>query len=118
VLNRHKNNGRKGQFLLINASSYFVKEKPKNRLTDEGVTAVAEVFRDWETREKLSRVVTLEEVREADYNLSPSLFVETNDRKHHRPLNEILPELRTAQSNRAEADRELSELLERLGIAH
>src|SRR5262249_6798818 len=40
VLNRHKNNGRKGQFLLINASAFFVKRKPKNELTDEGIAAV------------------------------------------------------------------------------
>src|ERR1019366_7992407 len=43
VLNRHKNNGRKGQFLLINASAFFVKKKPKNELTDAGIAAVAEV---------------------------------------------------------------------------
>ena len=45
-------------------------------LTDAGIAAVAEVYRAWETREKLSRVVTLDEVRAADYNLSPSQFVE------------------------------------------
>jgi type I restriction enzyme M protein len=70
VLNRHKNNGRKGQLLLINAANHFVKEKPKNKLTDEGIAAVTEVFRGWETREKLSRVVTMEQIREEDYNLS------------------------------------------------
>ncbi len=64
LLNRHKPEERKGQFILINASAYFVKEKPKNVLTDEGIAAVAEVYRNWETREKLSRIVTLEEVRE------------------------------------------------------
>ena len=30
VLNRHKDNGRKRQFLLINASAFFAKRKPKN----------------------------------------------------------------------------------------
>lgn len=59
VLNRHKNNGRKGQFLLINATAFFVKKKPKNELTDEGIAAVAEVFHKWESPEKLSKVVTL-----------------------------------------------------------
>ena len=77
-LNCHKPAERKGQFLLINASAYFVKEKPKNALTDEGIAAIAEVYRSWVTREKLSRVVTLEEVRATDYNLSPSHFVEIN----------------------------------------
>jgi type I restriction enzyme M protein len=114
AINRHKNSRRKGQVLLINATNHFVKEKPKNKLTDEGIAAVAEVFRGWQTREKLSRVVTLEDVREADYNLSPSLFVNTTDKKLHRPLHDIIRDLRSARVAREAADRELDECLERL----
>jgi type I restriction enzyme M protein len=117
VLNRHKNNGRKGRFLLINASGYFVKEKPKNKLTDEGIAAIARVFRDWQTREKLSRVVTLEEVREADYNLSPSSFVETTDKAQHRPLAQIIADLDVARLEREGADKQLLETLAALGFA-
>lgn len=116
VLNRHKENGRKGQFLLINACTYFVKEKPKNKLTDEGIAAVAEVFRGWQTREKLSCVVTLEEVREADYNLSPSLFVEVNGKAIHRALASIVKDLTAARSEREQADKELDAVLRNLKI--
>lgn len=116
VLNRHKNNGRKRQFLLINASAFFAKKKPKNELTDEGIAAAAEVFHNWETREKLSRVVTLEAVREADFNLSPSMFVDTHDATRHRPLNEILNELRTVRNEREVADKALETLLGVIGI--
>jgi len=116
VLNRHKNNGRKGQFLLINASAFFAKKKPKNELTDQGIAAVAEVFHKWESRDKLSRVVTLDDVREADFNLSPSLFVETNDRVHHRALDAILSDLRATQAERSLADENLSAILSRIGL--
>jgi type I restriction enzyme M protein len=116
VLNRHKNNGRKGQFLLINASSFFVKEKPKNKLTTEGIDAVSELFHGWQTREKLSRVVTLEEVRESDYNLSPSAFVETNSDMQHRPLADILRDLRRASEERVRADVRLQGILTKLGL--
>ena len=116
VLNRHKNNGRKGQFLLINASAFFVKKKPKNELTEEGIAAAAEVFHKWESREKLSRVVTLEDVKEADFNLSPSMFVEVNDKKQHRSLAAIFGDLRSARADREVADRELDTLLLNLGV--
>ncbi len=116
VLNRHKENGRKGQFLLINASSHFVKEKPKNKLTDDGITAVTGVVRDWQTQEKLSRVVTLKDIRESDYNLSPSLFVQMHDKARHRPLPVIVADLRSARSAREAADRALDEFLQRLGM--
>ena len=116
VLNRNKTAARKGQVLLVNASAYFVKEKPKNALTDAGIAAVADVFQTWETREKLSRVVALEQIREADYNLSPSLFVQTKEKIQHRSLAQILADLSLARAERERADKGLSELLVRLGI--
>lgn len=116
VLNRHKPNERKGQMLLVNASAYFVKERPKNVLTDEGIASVADVYRHWETREKLSKVITLEEARAVDYNLSPSQFVETADRVQHRPMREILGDLAMVRTEREQADVRLAEVLAKLGL--
>lgn len=116
LLNRHKPEERKGQFILINASAYFVKEKPKNALTDGGIAVIAEVYRNWETRAKLSRVVTLEEVRASDYNLSPSQFVEINGKVQHRSLNDILVNLAVAKEERELADTELTAILAKLGL--
>ncbi|MFN9867409.1 MAG: N-6 DNA methylase, partial [Pseudanabaena sp.] len=116
LLNRDKPVSRKGEFLLVNASAFFVKEKPKNRLTDEGIQSVAEVYRHWQTRDKLSRVVTLAEVQEADYNLSPSQFVEIADKVVHRSIADILTDLAFAKSEREQADRGLQDVLVRLGL--
>lgn len=116
LLNRNKPEERKEQILLVNASNFFVKEKPKNALTEEGIQAVTEVYKNWETREKLSRVITIEEAREADYNLSPSQFVEVNDRQKHRPIPEIMADLAQARTDREKADFELEEVLRKLEI--
>jgi type I restriction enzyme M protein len=118
LLNRNKPESRKGQILLINATNYFVKEKPKNVLTTEGIQAVADVYRKWETREKLSRVITTKDARDVDYNLSPSQFVEVNDRQKHRPIPEILADLAQARADRENADKELTEILNKLGIKY
>jgi len=107
---------RRGQFILVNASAYFIKEKPKNVLTDEGIAAVSDAFQRWQTQEKLSRVITLKQVREADYNLSPSLFVETNNKVHHRPLCQILADLDSVRLEGETADAELNTVLARLQL--
>jgi type I restriction enzyme M protein len=100
----------------VNASAYCVKVGAKNRLTDAGIKAVAEVYRNWETREKLSRVVTKKEVQEADYNLSPSQFVEINEKVTHRSISDILIGLEVARSEREKADKDLAEVLAKLGL--
>jgi type I restriction enzyme M protein len=116
LLRKGKPDDRKNQILLVNASNYFVKEKPKNALTEEGIKAVAEVYRSWKTQEKLSRVITLEEAQEADYNLSPSQLVEINEREKHRSISEILADLDSARIERMKADQELENCLIKLGL--
>lgn len=116
LLDRNKPIERRGQFLLINASAQLVKEKPKNVLTDDGIAAIGDVYAKWETRDKLSRVVTLEEVRKSDYNLSPSQYVQIGEKTEIRPLTEIIADLQDARIEREEADDELTRVLAALGL--
>ena len=116
LMNRSKPAERKAQILLINLSQYFVSEKPKNVLTDKGIDAAAEVYGAWESREKLSAVITLEDAQKTDYNLSPSQFVDVGDKVEHRPISEILADLTEARITREKADKTLEDLLIRLGL--
>ena len=116
LLNRSKPAERKAQILLINLSNYFVKETPKNALADEGIDVAAEAYQAWESREKLSAVITLEDARKTDYNLSPSQFVDVGDQVEHRPVSEILADLTEARIAREKADNALEDVLTRLGL--
>ena len=116
LLNRNKPEERKAQMLLINLSQYFEKEKPKNILADDAIKTATEVYQAWESREKLSSVITLEDAQETDYNLSPSQFVDVGDKVEHRPVNEILADLTEARIVREKADNALEDMLARLGL--
>lgn len=116
LLNRDKPEEHKEQILLINLSKYFVSEKPKNVLTDEGITIAAEVYGAWESREQLSAVITLEDAQKTDYNLSPSQFVDVADKVEHRPVSEILADLTEARIAREKADNVLEDVLTRFGL--
>ena len=116
LLNRNKLEERKAQILLINLSNYFVKEMPKNTLTDEGIDVAAEVYRKWESREQLSRVITLEDAQKTDYSLSPNQFVDVEDQVEHRPISEILADLTETRIAREKADKALERVLAQLGL--
>ncbi len=116
LLNRMKPAERRDEILLINLTNYFENQKPKNVLTDEGIDAATEVYQTWESREKLSRVITLEEAQKTDYNLSPSQFVDIGDTIVHRPVNDILADLMDAHLARENADNALDEVLTQLGL--
>ena len=116
LLNRSKPEERKEQILLINLSQHFEKGKPKNILTKDGIKVATEVYQAWESREKLSTVITLEDAQKTDYNLSPSQFVDVGDKVEHRPVNEILVDLTEARIAREKADKALEDVLEQLGL--
>ena len=116
LLNRNKPEERKEQILLINLSQHFEKGKPKNVLTDEGIDTATEVYQAWESREKLSNVITLEDAQKTDYNLSPSQFVDVGDKVEHRPVDEILSDLTEARLAREKTDKALEDVLTRLGL--
>ena len=116
LLNRSKPSERKEQILLINLSQHFEKGKPKNILTDEAIDAATEVYQAWESREKLSSVITLEDAQKTDYNLSPFQFVDVGEKVEHRPVNEILADLTEARIAREKADKMLDDVLAQLGL--
>jgi len=114
VVNRRK--PRRGEILLINASQQFAKGRPKNYLTEEHIARIASLYHDWRAEAGLSAIITTDEAARNDYNLSPSRYVSTNGKEEVLPLEEAVVRLQEAEEERAEADRELSQILQKLGL--
>lgn len=75
-INARKSADRREQILLADISYHFTRKGRKNVLTHEGIAAFSESYHRWEAVEELSRIITLEEARDANYNLLPSNFIE------------------------------------------
>jgi type I restriction enzyme M protein len=114
VVNRRKRHP--GEILLINASKCFSKGRPKNYLEDQHITQATEVYHAWRAEEGLSALVRTEEVARNDYNLSPSRYVSTNGQEEVLPIEEAVVLLQEAEEERAEADRQLDDVLAALGF--
>lgn len=105
-----------GQVLLVNASKLFSKGRPKNFLAEEHIQRVADLYHAWKAEDRVSAIVTKEEVARNDYNLSPSRYVATDGAEEVLPLEEAVVLLREAEEEREAADAELRVVLERLGL--
>jgi type I restriction enzyme M protein len=105
-----------GEMLLINASKFFVKGRPKNEMTDAQVAQVGALFLDWRAEPDVSIVVSQAEVVRNDYNLSPSRYVASNDADAPLPLEDALVLLDEAEEARAAADGRLGQVLAALGL--
>lgn len=78
VLSKRKPAARKGKIVLLNASRRFKKGRPKNYLPEEDIRELAAMYLKGEPVEGELAVITTEQAREADYNLSPSRWVGQN----------------------------------------
>ncbi len=115
VLNRAKPHP--GEILLINASKLFYKGKPKNHLSADHIRQIFDLYHHWRAEERVSAIVTTEEVTRNDYNLSPSRYVSTDEQEPALPLEEALVLLAEAEETRREADAELDTVLTQLDFA-
>ncbi|MGB9807688.1 MAG: N-6 DNA methylase, partial [Thermosulfidibacteraceae bacterium] len=114
VINKAKKH--KGEILLINASKEFVKGRPKNYLTDENIKKILDAYFGWKEIEGFSKIITIKEARENDYNLSPSRYVTINEKEEIMPVEDILVELAKVEEERKAIDKELKEILNKMGF--
>ena len=109
-----KKNKADNNFLFIDASKECVKVTNNNRLADENIANIVDIFTKREDKEYVSRLVSYDEVRENDYNLSVSTYVEQEDTREVidiKELNAKISEI-VARENvlRAEIDKIIAEI--------
>jgi type I restriction enzyme M protein len=114
VFNKQKPEDKKGKILLINASKEFVPGKKQNTLSTENIRKIVDVYRSFKDVEKFARVITIGEVREADYNLSPSRFVSVAEEESYRDIGEIWAELEKLEEERKNVEEKIRKILGRI----
>ena len=114
VLNRRKPYSKKGKITLLNASRRSTKGKPKNHLADEDVVNLAKLYNASEAVEGEVAVIDLAQIAEADYNLSPSRWIQRASAQNHRSVPELLTELAELERTARGIDETLAKMLVKL----
>jgi len=114
VFNKNKPEERKGKILLINASKEFVPGKPQNTLGPENIQKIAKIYEEFKEVEGLSKIITLEEAKEADYNLSPSRFVIVIEEEKYKDIREIKIELKGMEKEEKKIKQKIMKILKRI----
>ena len=114
VLCRRKPEARKDRIVLLNASRRVRKGRPKNYIPEEEIRPLAAAFLKGEPAEGEIAVITREQARKADYNLSPSRWVGQADAVAQRPIAEIIADMQRLDEEAREIDGRLAQTLARL----
>jgi type I restriction enzyme M protein len=115
ILNRNKAPERKGHVLFIDASRDYQEGKNQNVLRDQDIDKIVSAFEKWEDQDKYCRIVSLEEIKENDYNLNISRYVDTTEEEEQIDIAEALRQLRQLEKEREEIEKVMYGYLKELG---
>jgi len=102
--------------LFIDASNDFEKGKNQNRLREEDVDKIIDTYTKRISIEKYSRLATLEEIAENDYNLNIPRYVDTFEEEEQIDLAAVKAKIEAVDRDITEVDRELETYFKELGL--
>ena len=79
--------------LFIDASNEYQKATNSNKLSDENVDNIVEIFTKREDKQYIAKLVTNEEIGNQDYNLSVSTYVEKEDTREKIDIEKLNEEI-------------------------
>jgi len=115
IVNKNKPTERKDKILFINASEEYQEGKNQNHLRDQDIEKIVDAYHDYKDIEKYSRTVSMDEIKENDFNLNISRYVDTSEEEESIDVHQALKELRELEQRRKEIDAKMNEYLKELG---
>jgi len=118
ILNKNKPAELKSKTLFIYAGKEFEKLKNMNRLREEDIQKIVDAYHNWDDVEKYARVVEVDEIRENDYNLSVTRYVDIFDEEEPIDIPQVLHELKELKKDWQDIEDKLNDYLTELGYGY
>jgi len=90
IINKNKPEERKGKVIFINAELEYQEGKNQNKLREQDINKIIETFDNYEDIKRYSKVVSMDEIRENDYNLNIRRYADTSPPPENYDVKAIL----------------------------
>ncbi len=109
-------NENKKDILFIEGSKEFVPGKAQNSMSEENITKIFDTYKDRKTIDKFSRVVKPDEIKENDFNLNITRYVDTFEEEEEIDISANLKELAKIDPELNKLEKEMQGYLKDLNI--
>ena len=100
--------------LFIDASKEFEQGKNQNKLRPEDINKIVVTYKERTVIEKYSHIATLDEIKENDYNLSVSSYVETKETRKETNIKKLNEHIRKIVARENELRNEIDKIIAEL----
>ncbi len=115
VFNKDKPKERKNKVSFIYAAEDYEDAKAQNFLRDKDIEKIVSTFRNFEDKERYSRVVDLEEIEKNNFNLNVTRYVDISEPEEQIDVAEALEDLEAAEEEREAAKAKVEGFMRELG---
>jgi len=116
IINKSKSPEQKGKLTIIDASSDFKEGKNQNELEEKHVSKIINAYDGAADIDKYMRIVPLAEIKENDYNLNISRYIDTSEPEPIVDLAAVKKNIEVLERKEQEIDQKLAVFLKELGI--
>ena len=117
IFSKNKPPERKGKILFINASNEYIPHpsvRRLNSLSNENIKKIVDVYRKFADMPGFSRVVSMKEIKDNDYNLNVTLYVMPIEEEEPIDIAIEFSELKKLEMERQEVEKKLEEYISQL----
>lgn len=107
---------REKHVLFIDASREFEDRKKQKRLRAQDIEKIVGTFKEYKEIEKYSHLATLDEIKEAEFNLNIPRYVDTFEEEEDVDIQAVQKEIDEIEAELAATQKELSKYLAELGL--
>jgi len=105
------------EVLFIDASQHFDKVKTQNILLPENIDKIITTYRSRTEEPKYSKLVSLKDIADNDYNLNIPRYVDTFEAADHIDINKLAGELVDLDKKMIETSKTIAEFCKQLNIS-
>lgn len=116
ILKVKKSKQYKNKILMIDASKEFKQGRAQNELLPENIENIYQCFKSYEDVQGISKVVTMDEIKENDWNLNIPRYVEPIMDEHILSVPEAMKNLKESLQEAYQAEDKLKKLLIKSGM--
>lgn len=110
ILRRMKPTGHSARVLMVDGTKILTAKRAQNILSQENIDRLYSLYANYEDVEDYAKVVTIDEIAEKGYDLSPNKYVQYH-REAIRPYAEVLAEFRAAYEEVKQREEEFARMI-------
>jgi len=111
-----KKNKLDNNILFVDASSEYVRNTNKNKLSEENINNIISLLKDRKSVENKSYLATYEEIKDNDYNISVNSYLRANIEDKKIDINEVNRKLAEIVPRQQQIREELEEVIKELEV--